>query len=50
MTGTGRAVVGPADDPVELHPGDYIAYPADQPHVFAAVEPDTMAVMASEHV
>jgi transcriptional regulator with XRE-family HTH domain len=47
---TGRAVVGPTDGAVELHPGDYIAYPGDRPHVFDALEPDTMAVMASEHV
>ncbi|PZF81681.1 helix-turn-helix domain-containing protein [Jiangella anatolica] len=47
---TGRALVGPADDPVELAPGDYIAYPGDLPHTFRALEPDTMAVLVSEHV
>jgi quercetin dioxygenase-like cupin family protein len=39
-----------ADDPVELAPGDYMAYPGDQPHVFKALEPDTTAVLVSEHV
>ncbi len=29
---TGRAVVGPVDDPVELEAGDYADYPADLPH------------------
>lgn len=47
---SGRAVVGVADDPVELSPGDYIAYPGDVPHVFKALEPNTVAVLVSEHV
>jgi transcriptional regulator with XRE-family HTH domain len=47
---TGRALAGPSDDPVELGPGDYVAYPADIPHVFAALEPDTTGVLMSEHV
>lgn len=47
---TGRALVGLAEDPVELSPGDYIAYPGDVPHVFKALEPDTAAVLVSEHV
>jgi len=46
----GRALVGPATAPVELRPGDYIAYPGDQPHLFQALEPDTTAVLTSEHV
>ncbi|MFI0902078.1 helix-turn-helix domain-containing protein [Streptomyces sioyaensis] len=45
----GRALVGPADDPVELGPGDYVTYPADQPHVFEAREPATRALLASEY-
>jgi transcriptional regulator with XRE-family HTH domain len=47
---TGRALVGLAESPVELHPGDYIAYPGDVAHVFKALEPDTAAVLVSEHV
>lgn len=46
----GRALVGPASEPLELHPGDYVAYPGDQLHVFQALEPDTAAVLISEHV
>ncbi|AYY13574.1 XRE family transcriptional regulator [Actinobacteria bacterium YIM 96077] len=46
----GRALVGVTDDPVELKPGDYVAYPGDAPHVFEALEPDTFAVLVSEHV
>ncbi len=47
---TGRALVGPTTEPVELHAGDYLAYPGDQPHLFDALEPDTTAVLISEHV
>jgi transcriptional regulator with XRE-family HTH domain len=46
---SGRAEVGLTGEPVELRPGDYIAYPADVAHVFRALEPDTVAVMLSEH-
>ena len=47
---SGRALVGIAEEPVELNPGDYIAYPADVAHVFQALAPDTVAVVISEHV
>lgn len=46
---SGRALVGAEDELVELHPGDYIAYPADLPHVFEALAPSTSAVLISEH-
>jgi transcriptional regulator with XRE-family HTH domain len=46
---TGRALAGPAGNPVELGPGDYITYPGDAPHIFRALEPDTTAVMVMEH-
>ena len=49
VIGTGRALIGTRDDPVELQQGDYIAYPGDEPHVFDALEADTIAVMISEH-
>ncbi len=45
---SGRALVGPLDDPVELGPGDYVAYPGDLPHTFRPLEPGTTAVMVSE--
>ncbi|WP_136519513.1 helix-turn-helix domain-containing protein [Cellulomonas telluris] len=44
----GRAAVGPAEAPVELEPGDYLAYPGDAPHVFEALQPGTSAVLISE--
>lgn len=47
---TGRALVGPVEAPVELAPGDYIAYPGDAPHIFEALAPDTSAVLISEHI
>ncbi|MET0136001.1 MAG: XRE family transcriptional regulator [Kibdelosporangium sp.] len=46
----GRALVGIREDPVELSPGDYIGYPGDVPHTFRALEPDTVAVLVSEHI
>ncbi|MCT2583170.1 helix-turn-helix domain-containing protein [Actinophytocola gossypii] len=48
VSGVGR--IGPADEPVELRPGDYLAYPGDVAHVFEALEPGTVAVQLSEHV
>ena len=50
ILGSGRALVGPADDPVELNPGDYVAYPGDLPHIFQALVENTAAVLVSEHV
>ncbi|NED98782.1 helix-turn-helix domain-containing protein [Phytoactinopolyspora halotolerans] len=50
VLGAGRALVGVAEEPVELNPGDYLAYPGDVAHVFQALEPDTAAVLVSEHV
>ncbi|MFI7674113.1 helix-turn-helix domain-containing protein [Actinophytocola sp. NPDC049390] len=46
----GRARLGLTDEPVEVGPGDYVAYPGDLPHVFEALEPGTFSVMVSEHV
>lgn len=46
---TGRASVGLTEEPVEIAPGDYIAYPGDQPHIFEALDPGTSAILVSEH-
>ncbi|MEX5265831.1 hypothetical protein RF640_17590 [Kocuria sp. CPCC 205231] len=46
---TGRALIGPAEAPAELGPGDYISYPGDVPHTFQALEPGTTAVLILEH-
>lgn len=35
---SGRMLAGPADDPVELEPGDFIRYPADGAHVYASLD------------
>ncbi|MDY6810380.1 MAG: XRE family transcriptional regulator [Actinomycetota bacterium] len=45
---SGRARVGPTGSEVELAAGDYVSYAGDVEHVFAALEPDTVAVMVSE--
>ncbi|MFI9359646.1 helix-turn-helix domain-containing protein [Kitasatospora sp. NPDC053057] len=50
MIGSGRALVGPSEAPVELGPGDYISYPGDAPHVFRALAADTLAVIVMEHI
>lgn len=44
----GRARVGLIEEPAELNAGDYMYYPADQMHIFCALEPDTLAVLVSE--
>ncbi|RZQ65547.1 helix-turn-helix domain-containing protein [Amycolatopsis suaedae] len=49
VLGAGRALVGLAEEPVELAPGDYVTYPGDLPHVFEALDPGTAAVLLSEH-
>lgn len=50
VVGSGRALVGPTDQPIELGPGDYMSYPGDVPHVCDALEPGTTVVMALEYV
>ncbi len=45
---SGRAKVGPTGSEVELAAGDYVSYAGDVEHVFAALEPETVAVMISE--
>lgn len=49
IVSSGRALVGPAGEAVEVGPGDYITYPGDVSHVFEALEPGTAAVLVSEH-
>jgi transcriptional regulator with XRE-family HTH domain len=48
--GSGRAMIGPTDVPVELGPGDYVSYPGDLPHIFEALEPNTSGSMVLQHV
>lgn len=35
---SGRMLAGPADDPVELGPGDFIRFSGSGPHVYASVD------------
>lgn len=44
----GKALVGPAESPVELEVGDYINYRGDRPHIFDALESGTIALFVSE--
>ena len=44
----GKAMVGLTEAPEELGEGEYICYPADQAHIFKALEPDTQAILVSE--
>jgi transcriptional regulator with XRE-family HTH domain len=46
---SGRALVGPTGEAIEIGPGDYVVYPGDIAHVFEALEPGTAAVLVAEH-
>lgn len=45
----GRLRVGPTEDAVELGPGDFAAFPADQPHIFEALDGPVRAVLIAVH-
>ncbi|SJN29849.1 putative DNA-binding protein [Microbacterium esteraromaticum] len=45
---SGEALIGPAESPELLHPGDYISYQGDAPHIFEAKAARTSAVMVTE--
>lgn len=45
----GRARLSTANDLHKLSEGDYITYPGDRPHMFEALEPNTKAMLISEH-
>jgi transcriptional regulator with XRE-family HTH domain len=49
VVAAGRIRTGPADAPVELSAGDYVAFPGDIPHYYAALEPGSWAVLVMEH-
>ena len=50
ILGAGRVLAGPEGEAVELGPGDYLRYPGDVPHLFHALEPDTVGIIVMEHV
>jgi transcriptional regulator with XRE-family HTH domain len=49
VVAAGRLRTGPADDPVELGPGDYVAFAGDIPHEYEALAPGTWGVLVMEH-
>ncbi|MEV6301068.1 XRE family transcriptional regulator [Actinoplanes sp. NPDC051861] len=48
VVASGRMRTGPADETVEVGPGDYVTFPGDVPHRYEALEP-TWAVLIMEH-
>jgi transcriptional regulator with XRE-family HTH domain len=49
VVAAGRMRTGPAGEPVELGPGDYVTFPGDVPHTYEALTPGTWAVLVMEH-
>lgn len=45
-----RAHAGLSNETVELLAGDYMTYPADEPHIFEALEKETTAIIVVEYV
>jgi len=46
---SGRMLAGPADEPTELGPGDFIRYPAHRPHVYRALAGPCKGVLMVEY-
>jgi transcriptional regulator with XRE-family HTH domain len=46
---SGRIRVGPQASPVELDPGDYVAFAGDEPHCYEALAPATWGVLMMQH-
>ena len=49
VIGTGRGLIGPSEEPVDLGPGDYVGYPGDVPHSCEALDPGTTIILALEN-
>ena len=49
VAAAGRLRAGPATEPVDLDPGDYVAFAGDVPHLYEALHPGTWAVLVMEH-
>ena len=49
IVSAGRIRTGPAEQPIDLGPGDYAAFAGDAPHMYQALEPGTWAVLVMEH-
>jgi quercetin dioxygenase-like cupin family protein len=41
----GRLEAGPAGETVTLEPGDFLAFPADRPHLYRSLAAHTQAVL-----
>ncbi len=48
IMGSGSARIEVVGESYELHVGDYLTYPGDQPHLFTALEPGTTATFVVE--
>jgi transcriptional regulator with XRE-family HTH domain len=46
---SGRMLAGPADDPTELGPADFLRYPADRPHLYEALDGACDGVLLVEY-
>ena len=44
----GKLVAGPAEQPTELGPGDYMSFPADRPHAFTTAAKPANAIVVVE--
>lgn len=49
LVAAGKMRAGPASGPVELDPGDYVAFAGDVPHVYQALAPGTWGLLVMEH-
>ncbi|MEV6112462.1 XRE family transcriptional regulator [Streptomyces sp. NPDC052109] len=49
IVGSGRVKAGPADEEVELGPGDYLTYRGDVAHSYEALEPGTTFILVMQH-
>jgi transcriptional regulator with XRE-family HTH domain len=49
VVAAGRMTAGPATEPIEVGPGDYLSFPGDVPHHYQALESGTWAVLVMEH-
>lgn len=46
---SGRLLIGPTEEPVELGPGDLVSFPGDVGHCYQPLEPSTKAVLLIEY-
>jgi quercetin dioxygenase-like cupin family protein len=49
VVAAGRLRVGPAGEPVDLGPGDFVSFPGDVAHRYEALAPGSWAVLVMEH-